>query len=331
MVLVPAGSSGSQMTYGAQQGAPGYVQQQQMQPDGTAQGSQMVMGYMPVMQQQGVPPPQQGMQYVAVPLQPGESPRMQLMQQGPMLYAPAGDGQAGGVHADKSGQQQQLQPQYVSYPPQQLAYGMQQAPQGAAGQYGGQYMPAGRQQVMIGYQPVQMGGMHGYSGPQGVLMVRPAAARGATVAVIPAGLSAWSGSMMSAESGEAPSLEALCAAMNHMAVPTSDAQPELLLQQYQQQAMPAQQQQQQQQVLAAPQMQAAVAGGSGPLPQSVQLYAAAAPGVPQVLAAAASGQQQHSGQLLPAQQVMMVMPQEAAPAQGGQLGWDGMANMQPGA
>jgi hypothetical protein len=322
------------MAYGAQQGAPGYVQQQQMQPDGPAQGSQMVMGYMPVMQQQGVPQPpqQQGMQYVAVPLQPGggpQSPRMQLMQQGQMLYAPAGDGPAGGVHADQSGQQQQLQLQYVSYPPQQLAYGMQQAPQGAGGQYGGPYMPAGRQQVMIGYQPVQMSGMHGYSGPQGVLMVRPAAARGATVAVIPAGPSAWSGSMMSAGSGEAPSLEALCAAMNHMAVPTSDAQPELLLQQYEQQAMPAQQQQQQ--VLAAPQMQAAVAGGSGPLPQSVQLYAAAAPGVPQVLAAAASGQQQHSGQLLPAQQVMMVMPQEAAPAQGGQLGWDGMANMQPGA
>jgi hypothetical protein len=347
MVLVPAGSSGSQVTYVAQQGAPGYVQQQQqqLQPDGIAQGNQMVMGYMPVMQQQGAQQQQQqGMQYVAVPLQQGgrisdaglaggggpQSPQMQLMQQGQVLYAPAGDGQGGGVQADASGQQQ-LQLQYMSYPPQQIAYGMQPAPQGAAGQYGGQYMPAGRQQVMIGYQPVQMGGMHGYSQPQGVLMVRPAAQRGATVAVIPAGPSAWSGSMLSSESGDAPSLEVLCAAMNHMAVPTSDAQPELLLQQYQQQALPAQQQQAQ--VLGAPQMQAAVAGGSGPLPQSVQLYAAAAPGVPQVLAAVPPGQQQqqqHSGQLLPGPQMMMVMPQEGAPAQGSQLGWDGMGNMQPG-
>jgi hypothetical protein len=341
MLLAPAGSSSGQMTYVAQQGAPGYVQQQQLQADGYEQGSQVVMGYMPVMQQHGVPPPQQGMQYVTVPVQGGrtsdaglagggpQSPQMQLMQQGQVLYAPAGEGPGGGVHAEQSGQQQQLQLQYVSYPPQQLPYGMQPAPQGPGGQYGGQYMPAGRQQLMIGYQPVQMGGMHGYSAPQGVLMVRPTPQRGATVAVIPAGPSAWSGSMMSAEAGEAPSLEALCAAMNHMAVPTSDAQPELLLQQYRQQAMPAQQQQQQQ-VLAAPHMQAAVAAGSGPLPQNVQPYAAAVPGVPQVLGAPGPQQQQHSGQLLPGQQVMLMMPQDGTTVQGGQLGWGGIGSMQPG-
>ncbi|WIA31900.1 hypothetical protein OEZ86_002761 [Tetradesmus obliquus] len=218
MVWVPAAAGaggGSQMTYVAQQGAPGYgpQQQQPLQAEGSEQGSQMVMSYVPVMQQQGAQQ-QQGMQYVAMPVQQGglmpdaglgaaaaagpTSPQMQLLQQGQVLYAPAGDGQ----HTPRGamGQQQQpLQLQYMSYPPQQLAYGMQPAPQG---QYGAQYGAPGRQQqITIGYQPVHMGGMQGYSSPQGVLMVRPAPQRGATVAVIPAGPSAWSGSLMSAESG----------------------------------------------------------------------------------------------------------------------------------
>jgi hypothetical protein len=347
MVLVPAAAGGSsQVTYVAQQGAAGYAQQppqQQLQVEGSEQGSQMVMGYMPVMQQQGVPQ-QHGVQYMAIPVQQGgrisetglaagpQSPQMQLLQQGQVLYAPSGDGERtpSGVQTGVFGQQP-LQLQYVSYPPQQLAYGTQPAPQG---QYGAQYGAPGRQQVTIGYQPVQMGGMQGYSSPQGVLMVRPAPQRGATVAVIPAGPSAWSGSLLSAESGEAPSLEALCAAMNHMAVPTNDAQLELLLQQYQQQAAPGQPQQQQ--VLAAPQMQAAAAGAAVQSQQGVQLCVPGAPGVQQVLVAAPGQQQlqqqqqQHSGQLLPAQQMMVVMPQDGSAVQGGQLGWGGIGGMQPG-
>ncbi|KAF6265843.1 hypothetical protein COO60DRAFT_765036 [Scenedesmus sp. NREL 46B-D3] len=349
MVLVPAGSSGGHITYAAQQEASGHArQQQQLQPEGLEQGSQVVMGYVPVIQQQAAPLLQQDVQYMAVPVQQrggtssgaglggdaaGGGPQgtqMQLMQQGQVLYAAAGDGPGAGVHADPSGRQQQLHLPCAPHPSQQLAYGVQPALHGTAGQYAAEYVPGGRQQVMIGYQSVQMGGMQGGSGPQGVLMVRPAPQRGATVAVIPAGPSAWSTGVMSAESGEAPSLEALCAAMNHMAVPTNDLQPELLLQQYQQQAMPVQQQQQQQQMLSASHMQAAVVDAAGQLPQGVQVYSAGAQSVPQVLAAAPGQQQQQPGQLLPGQQVMVFMPHQGTPVQGSQANWGGMGSMQPG-
>jgi hypothetical protein len=303
------------------------------------------MNYVPVMEQQGAPP--QGLQYVSVPVQQGgrlsdaglggaaaagpQSPQLQVLQQGQLMYGPAGgDGQRTPSAVQAGHSNQQLQLQFMSYPPQQVAYGMQPAP---PGQYGAPYGPPSRQQVTIGYQPVQVGGMQGYTSPQGVVMVRPAPQRGATVAVIPAGPSAWSGSLMSADSGEAPSLEALCAAMNYMAVPTTDAQPDLLLQQYQQQAGPGQQQQQV--MAAAPQMQAAAAGASAQ-PQGVQLYAPAAQGVQQVLVAAPGRQQlqqeqqQHSGPLLPGHQVVMVMPQDGSAVQGSQLGWGGIGGMQPG-
>lgn len=130
-------------------------------------------------------------------------------------------------------------------------------------------------QVLIGYHPVQ-----GYGGPQGVIMVRPGAQRGSTVAVIPAGPSTWaqSGLGAAAETGDAPSLEDLCAAMSQLAVPPpAGPSPESQLQQY---ATEGDQQQDplllmgQQQVVQQPmqlQPQMPVFMAASPVPQQLQL------------------------------------------------------------
>lgn len=85
-------------------------------------------------------------------------------------------------------------------------------------------------QVVIGYHPV-----HGYSPPQGVVMVQQGLQHGGTVAVIPAGPSMWPqvAAGMSAETGEAPSLEDICAALAQLAVPPpAGPSTDLLMQQY---------------------------------------------------------------------------------------------------
>lgn len=68
-------------------------------------------------------------------------------------------------------------------------------------------------------------------------MARPEAHRGATVAVIPAGPSVWqNNSLLQSESGEAPNLEELCAAVTRLAMQQADqASDQVAWQQQQQQ------------------------------------------------------------------------------------------------
>lgn len=112
-----------------------------------------------------------------------------------------------------------------------------------AGQHRG--ASAGEPQQGLGArQPAQqlpgspMLAMHPPTGCGSSGMARPEAHRGATVAVIPAGPSVWqNNSLLQSESGEAPNLEELCAAVTRLAMQQADQASDQVAWQQQQQHM----------------------------------------------------------------------------------------------
>jgi hypothetical protein len=149
-------------------------------------------------------------------------------------------------------------------------------------------------------------------------MARPDTHRGATVALIPAGPSVWQNySMLQSQSGEAPNLEELCAAVTRMALQQGEQGGEQLAWQ--------QQQQQQQQVgvgaaVAVPAQYAVpVMGMQQVLPNMASLQLYAAPQQQQPASQHSQQQQVPGGQLVDVQ----VQPQGNSSAVD-QFSWGGM-------
>lgn len=171
--------------------------------------------------------------------------------------------------------------------------------------------------------PSGMPGSVAPGGPGGVVMVRPEAHRGATVAVIPAGPSVWqNNSLLQTEDGEAPNLEELCAAVTRMAMQQAEQSGDQLSWQ--------QQQQQQQQ-------QAGLSGVSGqsPLPvlgmqqmlpnmAPLPLYAAQQQAQQQPQQPANQAPQQQQVMLPNGQVVYVQVPAQGSSSAADQLRWDGM-------
>lgn len=156
-------------------------------------------------------------------------------------------------------------------------------------------------------------------------MARPDPHRGATVAVIPAGPSVWqNNSMLQSESGEAPNLEELCAAVTRLAMQQADQASDQL----------AWQQQQQQQHVQHPSL-ASVAAVPVQLPAPVMGMQQGMPGMALLPVYAgrqqpvqqqpASQQPQQQQIMLPNGQVILVqMPSGSSPAQMPQMPWSSL-------
>lgn len=173
------------------------------QPGGRGGGGQHAAGWLA--QQPQYPAPLQGgeglVAWGAGSSSGGGAPGQPLLM--PAVWAGAGM------------QQQQLQYPYQPIPG---SSGGQQQQQLAPGLYvpHQQQQQAGplAQQVLVGYQQLPDAAHH----PGGMVMLRPGLQQGATVAVIPAGPSAWSGGGLAMGPDDAPTLEALCAAVNRSVV-----------------------------------------------------------------------------------------------------------------